>query len=126
MIHIRENEGAGVPVGTFVAFHASLGSEFIDDDFMACDGSTVTLTDSPMYGQVLPDLNSQNRYLRGSTTAGTLTGSNANHNHTLPTWPVAGDNQGGPYPMVYSSGLVMGTASREPAYINVQWYIKVR
>jgi len=125
MIYTTESTMDDIPIGTIVAFHIALGSEFISSDYMACDGSTVTKTDSPLYGETVPDLNSGNVYLRGSDTAGVTSGSNAPHTHTLPTWPVGCDNQVGPYPLVYVSGLVQGNANGEPPYINIKWYMKV-
>lgn len=68
-----------VPVGSIVAWHKSLtGVPPLPEEWIECDGSTITDPASPMYGQTVPDLNHEQRFLRGNTASGT-TGGEAKH-----------------------------------------------
>lgn len=61
------------PVGSIIAWHKSFtGVPSLPAGWMECNGATVVDVGSPLNGQVLPDLNGQARFLRGSGTSGTL------------------------------------------------------
>ncbi len=62
-----------VPIGSIIAWHKSLtGGPSLPDGWVECAGQTLSDVDSPYNGQVIPDLNSGGRFLRGSATSGTL------------------------------------------------------
>lgn len=61
-----------VPVGAIVAWHKSFSNTpSLPSEFMECNGQQVTDAGSVYYGQTLPDLNGDERFLRGSSSSGT-------------------------------------------------------
>ncbi|MCP4150660.1 MAG: hypothetical protein GY757_23135 [bacterium] len=74
-----------VPVGTIVAWDKSFGGvPALGDKFAECDGSEVSDVDSPLKGQILPDLNGEGRFLRGASTSGTFQNDQMqNHRHDV-------------------------------------------
>jgi len=78
---------SGLPVGTVVDWWRPETTTPIPENYMICDGSQVTDTDSPLNGKTLPSLNA--RFSRGVTDAGTLpaygytAGGSDNHTHTV-------------------------------------------
>ena len=70
-------------VGTIKAWHedmTGMPSNMITAFWLACDGAVLTDAESPFNGQTLPDLNTTQRFLRGSATTGTTGGADT-HNH---------------------------------------------
>ena len=68
-----------VPIAGVVAFFASIsGSPALPTNFVACDGQTLDNDASPLDGQVIPNLNGLNSFLRGNSTSG-ATGGAATH-----------------------------------------------
>jgi uncharacterized phage infection (PIP) family protein YhgE len=67
-----------VPIGTIVAWHESLpGTPSFPNGWVRCNGQTLSDTDSPLNGQVIPNLNGQKNtwnskgsFLRGGITSG--------------------------------------------------------
>lgn len=75
------NNIANVPIGAVIAWFDSIpGVPALPDNFVACDGQTLDNDASPIDGQVIPDLNGGNRFLRGNSTAG---GTGGESTHTL-------------------------------------------
>lgn len=57
-----------VPVGSIMAWYKSLkGTPDLPEGWMECDGSLVRDADSPYNGQTIPDLNGEERFLRGTS-----------------------------------------------------------
>jgi len=72
----------GAPVGTVASWLKTLtGTPALPDNWTECDGSVVSDGDSVYDGETLPDLNGDNRFLRGSSSSGS-TGGAATHTHT--------------------------------------------
>lgn len=73
-VKATEFEGFGiVPVGTIMAWHKSLsGTPSLPAGWVECNGQVLSDPASPYDGQMIPDLNGQGRFLRGSTTSGVL------------------------------------------------------
>lgn len=76
-----------VPLGVIVFWYkgfTGVGS-IMPYGYLECNGQVVSDVESPLNGQTLPDLNTgAKRFLRGSTTAGTLAGSDAVcHTHAI-------------------------------------------
>lgn len=72
-----------IPIGTIVDWwRPSDGSNFSQEGFQACDGSTITDKDSPLYGQSTPDLS--NLLVRGTTSYSDIgsTGGTPSHTHS--------------------------------------------
>ncbi len=75
--------GRRAPVGTIVAWHKSLaGTPGLPDGWVECNGQTLVDAASPYNGQALPDLNGENRFLRGSGASGVFQdGQLQSHKH---------------------------------------------
>ena len=80
------------PIGSIAAFLASFtGAPSIPSGWVACNGQTLSDADSPLNGQVIPNLNNSggsaaNLYLRGATSSGATGGSTTNsHSSTVNT-----------------------------------------
>ncbi len=71
------------PIGAVMPWLKTLaGTPTIPANWMECDGSTISDSSSPMNGTTIPDLNGDNRFLRGNSTSGGTGGSST---HTLIT-----------------------------------------
>lgn len=71
-----------VPIGGVIPWLNNItGVPNLPIGWALCDGSTINDALSPMNGQTIPDLNGDNRFLRGSDTAGG-TGGSATSAHT--------------------------------------------
>ncbi|MCP4133085.1 MAG: hypothetical protein GY754_19115 [bacterium] len=61
-----------VPIGAIIAWDKNLtGVPSLPENFMECNGSVISDTDSPLNGQTLPNLNGDRLFLRGSSVSGT-------------------------------------------------------
>lgn len=70
-----------VPIGTIMAWAKDLtGIPALADSWVECNGQTLSDSESPLDGQVIPNLNGGNRYLRGGITQGSFGGAQ-NHSH---------------------------------------------
>lgn len=130
---------AAAPVGTVTAWHKDFANTpALPAGWAECNGQTLNNADSPYDGQTLPDLNGNNRFLRGNGTSGGTGGSStvalsvselpshthSHHEHTTTDFNEAGrDGQetGG------STGSTGGDSAHEnkPPYFDVVWVIKV-
>lgn len=62
-----------IPVGSIVAWHLDLpGTPALPPGWATCDGQMITDPDSPYFGQSVPDLNGEGRYLRGGLLSGMM------------------------------------------------------
>jgi len=76
------------PIGTIIPWAKNLaGVPSLPDDFVECNGQTLNDTESPLHGQVIPNLNGfdggTQRLLRGATSSGN-TGGRETHQHYSP------------------------------------------
>ena len=78
----KESRSIGdVPVGGIVAWVKTLaGVPNLAEGWVECDGSVLVDSQSSLNGQTIPDLNGDNRFLRGNSTSGG-TGGSATHQH---------------------------------------------
>lgn len=113
-----------ITIGMIIAVHGGLAGT-VPSQFALCDGSTISDSESPLDGQTLPDLNGQNRYLRGNTTSGGTGGTNSSHNHTYGTWPTDGGGSGGSVGTP-AADLDYVAATVQPPYFEVQWYMRIK
>lgn len=87
--------------------------------WVECAGQTLSDTESPLNGQVIPNLNTGTyRMLRGSSTSG-ATGGADSHTHGAPAGGGANTFQGGVAGATTSSSNI-------PAYYEVVWIMKVK
>jgi hypothetical protein len=59
-----------LPVGTVVAWVRDSVDVELPDGWLECNGQMVTDRRSPLFGQVVPDLNGSHLFLRGGPTSG--------------------------------------------------------
>ena len=63
----------GPPIGSIVAWDKNLtGTPALPSGWVQCDGQTLNDADSPLNGQVIPNLNGTAKFLRGSSVSGTM------------------------------------------------------
>ena len=123
---------AAVPIGGCIPWLKSLsGVPGLPARFVECDGSTISDLDSPLNGVTIPDLNGDNRFLRGNASSGatggaaTVTLSQGN----LPANVVLSDSGGASAPGgIGSWGGSGGGTSHEnlPPWYNVVWIIRIK
>jgi hypothetical protein len=71
-----------VPIGGIVPWMKNFsGAPSLPGEFAECNGQVLNDVASPFHNQTLPDLNGEQRFLRGSATSGGTGGSTA-HAHT--------------------------------------------
>lgn len=119
------------PVGSVVAWLSNLtGVPNLPTGWMLCDGSTVNDALSPMNGTTLPDLNGDNRFLRGADTGGATGGSQAMaHTHNVTPITTGLGTTGSDYDKVDTTTIVSGPATNtenRPPYYDVVWIIRIR
>lgn len=74
------------PIGSIQAWHKDLNNvpSSLPGEWVECNGQTISDSDSPLDGVTLPDLNGEERFLRGNSTSGTLQSDQlGSHDHTL-------------------------------------------
>jgi len=77
-LNIQSNN---VPVGFIGTWHKTLtGTPTLPSDWQECDGTAITNTASPMYGENTPNMSS-NAWVFGSTTSSNTPNTNAGPNH---------------------------------------------
>lgn len=89
----KESRSIGdVPIGGIVPWAKSLaGVPNLPEGWVECDGSVLVDAQSSLNGQTIPDLNGDNRFLRGASTSGG-TGGSETHTHSNGTFKL---NSGG-------------------------------
>lgn len=79
---------ASTPIGSVLSWLKDYtNTPALPDGWVECSGQTLSDADSVYNGQVIPDLNGDNRFLRGSSTSGTTGGSDTvtttDHTHAF-------------------------------------------
>ncbi len=120
------NHPTMVPVGAVVAWLKSFTGvpQTLPIGWVECDGSVISDGDSPMDGQTVPDLNGDNRFLRGETTSGG-TGGSESHTHSIGASDEGGFATGGLGP-VKNPDANTGSTSTLPTYYEVLWIIRIK
>ena len=128
MLHASEVNGL-VPIGSVIAWLKTYtNTPALPNNFVECDGSVLDDGDSVYDTQTLPDLNGDNRFMRGDATSGGTGGSNTMaHTHTVPmvadveggfTWAGAANNP-------TTTSAASNTENRPPFY-NVVWIMRIK
>lgn len=134
---------AGIPIGTIMAWAKSLpGVPELDGVWVECNGQVLDDSESPLNGQTIPDLNGQNRFLRGAATSGGMGGEEAHlltvaempsHSHgtnlKYESFALGGFKsvrQEAPYNVsTYNTGGNQPHENRPP-YYNIVWIMRVK
>ena len=70
------------PIGTIMSWLKDYtNTPSLPDGWLECNGQTLSDSDSPYNGQVIPDLNGDNRFLRGNSTSGATGGEETTPAH---------------------------------------------
>ena len=107
------------PIGGIIAWAKTLTNVPAlpaSSGFVECDGSVISDSDSPMNGETLPDLNGDNRFMRGNTTSGDVGGED--------TSTYVGEvvsNQSADV-SVYGSGAT----ENRPVFYNIVWLMRIK
>lgn len=111
-----------VPIGAIIPWAKNLvGVPPLSDNFVECNGQILDDLESPLHGQTIPNLNGENRFLRGNSVSGATAGSET-HSHSIGTSASAhydgGDVKGHPGSTSSASSL--------PPYYGVVWIMRVK
>jgi hypothetical protein len=102
-----------------------------------CNGQILEDEESPYNGQTLPDLNGENRFLRGNSTTGSTGGSESHtltHAHNMmgssnSSGSIMGGHLCKDYYRTYTNTTLQSgsvTFNNRPPYMDVVWIIKIR
>ncbi len=74
-----------LPVGSIIPWHKNLtATPELPEGWIECNGQILDDQESPYHGQVIPNLNGEGRFLRGSNTSGVEEGDTlASHDHDV-------------------------------------------
>lgn len=123
--------GVAPPIGTILGVALDLtGVPSLPSQgcWVLCDGSTISDSNSPLDGQFLPDLNGQNRFLRGNVSSGGI-GGNASHFHSHTVGAdVSIFATTGPSPAISAIGHVhtVSNVNKEPPYYGVVFVMRIK
>jgi len=127
----KESRSIGdAPIGAILAWAKSLaGVTNLAEGWVECDGTVLVDALSPMNGQTIPDLNGDNRFMRGASTSGG-TGGSETHNHTGTTSDISPDvacsSGAGTFCRETSHNHTISSNSTLPTYYNIVWIMRVR
>lgn len=116
-----------LPIGSILTIHKDLTGvpEIIQGNLVLCDGSVLNDSESLLNGSTLPNLNGDNRFLRGGLNDSTDTFGAETHNHFV--------SQGAGWNPAISGSTTAAefsgyseSATSLPAYIDMVFYIKVK
>lgn len=126
--------GEAVPIGAVLAWFKSIsGVPTLPAGYVQCDGQTLSDASSLLDGQVIPDINGSNGFLRGAATSGgtagtdnqTASGTVGGANDTTPNVGLSGvgpwDGADDTHTHTFSD-----TFDNKPAYTNVVWIMRVK
>ena len=107
-----------VPIGIILPWAKTLtGVPALSDNFVECNGQVLSDAESPLDGQTIPDLNGDNRFLRGNSTSGGAGGATS-HTHTTDDASVT---SGGA-----SRVRSINPSDHLPPYYDVVWIMRVK
>lgn len=135
-------EVGGAPIGTIKAFNKDFeNTPSLPWGWVECSGQVLYDIESPYDGQTIPDLNGENRFLRGNSASGGIGGEEAHtltvaempphrHNFRSGLWSTGGG---------YSYGRVNSTTlqstnetgggqphENRPPYFDIIWIMRVK
>jgi hypothetical protein len=115
------------PIGVITAFHKTFtNTPTLPWGWVECNGQTLSDAESVFNGQVIPNLNAANRFLRGATTSGTTGGADT-HTHTITTSTTSASISGAGTTVVTGVTSPSGNNSTlNPSYFQVVWVMRVK
>ncbi len=134
----------GSPVGSIVAWLKNYtNTPPLPVGWVECNGQVLTDSESVYNGQIIPNLNGDNRFLRGNVATGNIGGVATvtlttdqipSHNHNMTFGTVIAPNAG-PISALTQTGSVQKTTTSTgggaphdnlPPYYNVVWIMRVK
>lgn len=121
------------PIGAIIAWAKTLtGVPSLPTGWVECNGQVLSDADSPLNGQMIPNLNNSgggaaNRFLRGATTSGG-TGGSETHTHAFAATLGDTDRTGADTNHYGFSSATTATNSTStlPSYYSVIWCMRVK
>jgi hypothetical protein len=124
-----------VPIGAIIPWNKNMPNvPVLPAAFIECDGSPITDTESPLWGQNTPDLNTAQRFLRGAMTSGSIGGSDT-HSHSGSVDPgnqqvnitaaVSGPTQAAAQ-VNHAHTYTTSTTSNLPTFYEVVWIMRIK
>jgi len=105
------------PIGTIVAWLKNYtNTPSLPEGWVECNGQVINDAESPYNGQTAPNLNGNNRFLRGNTTSGG-TGGSETHSHGRTTGGNLSDD-------IHTTAMT--TVNHLPPYYNVVWIMRIK
>lgn len=115
------------PIGSIIPWHRDLNTNTVTifDGWEPCNGQVLDDEESPYHGKTLPPLNgiqiNECRFIRGSTTSGSLQGQTQPHSHST---NVPNNNPSTTNRFQVKVSVTSTTAL--PPYMNIIWVIRVK
>jgi len=104
---LNENFSYIAPIGSILPFHKSFNNTpSLPENWVECNGQTINDSESPYDGQTVPDLNGEQRFIRGSKSSGGTggrrsTGDASRDGGIIGSLADSGDNQPPYFDMVF-------------------------
>ena len=115
-----------VPIGGIIAWAKSMtGVPTLPSNYLECNGSTISDSESPMNGQALPDINGTQRFIRGANSSGGTGGSDV-HLHGQNATDQGDNIQSGTGVSEDSLDAFTDNASSLPSYIEMVWVMRIK
>jgi len=125
------------PIGVGMPWFKTIaGVPALPDGFVECNGQVLSDSDSPLNGETIPNLNGDNRFLRGNSTSGGTGGTETKdlqHTHSVTLGQqkdTASNGSNGGYAgltnTITSSAGLSTTEDIMPPYYNVVWIMRIK
>lgn len=122
-----------IPVGTIMAWTKALSGVTLPAGWVECNGQTLSDTQSPMNGKNVPNLNGEQRFLRGSAAPGGIGGKEKIAYTVQKTFSLTNTHPG----IIAIDGVNVWSIptgynsmdyyiDNQPPYYDIVWIIKVR
>ncbi len=125
-----------IPIGGIIPWHKSaLDDQRLHSSWIECTGGTVGNVKSPIYGKSVPNLNGDNRFIRGNSTSNSMGGSaihvhsfSVNTNGPSDFTDIDAQNPNGTVASAGHAHLIEGetdTVSHVPPYVDMVYIMRI-